>query len=122
MTDTEEPIRAFKTAWFAKVARNARISDEALCEAIAQVRLGQADSLGGGVFKKRLDKNRSRSIILAKGGRYWVYAYLFAKKDRANIEDDELKAFRKLADLYATKTDVDIDMELEAKELVEICK
>ena len=122
MTDAEEPIRAFKTAWFAKVARNARISDEALCEAIAQVRLGQADNLGGGVFKKRLDKNRSRSIILAKGGRYWVYAYLFAKKDRANIEDDELKAFRKLADLYATKTDVDIDMELKAKELAEICK
>ena len=122
MTDAEEPIRAFKTAWFAKVARNARISDEALCEAIAQVRLGQADNLGGGVFKKRLDKNRSRSIILAKGGRYWVYAYLFAKKDRANIEDDELKAFRKLADLYATKTDVEIDMELKAKELAEICK
>jgi len=82
---------------------------------------GQADDLGGGVFKKRLDKNRSRSIILAKGRRYWVYAYLFAKKDRANIDDDELKAFRKLADLYADKTDVEIDKELEAKVIVEIC-
>ena len=49
MTDAEVPIRAFKTAWFAKVARNARISDEALCEAITQVRLGLADNLGGGV-------------------------------------------------------------------------
>lgn len=64
------------------------------------------------MFKKRLDKNRSRSIILAKGRRYWVYAYLFAKKDRANIDDDELRAFRKLADLYAEKTDVEIDREL----------
>jgi hypothetical protein len=121
MTDAEEPIRAFKTAWFAKTARKALIDDEALCQAIAEVRLGQADDLGGGVFKKRLDKNRHRSLILAKGRCYWVYAYLFAKKDRANIDEDELRAFRKLADLYSRKTDVEIEMELKAKELVEIC-
>ena len=59
--------------------------------------------------------------IVAKGRRYWVYAYLFAKKDRANIDEDELKAFRKLADLYGAKTDVEIEKELNAKELVEIC-
>ena len=122
MTDAGESARAFKTAWFAKAARKALIDDEELCEAIAEVRKGQADDLGGGVFKKRLDKNRHRSIIVAKGRRYWVYAYLFAKKDRANIEGDELKAFRKLADLYAAKTDVEIGKELETKELVEICK
>lgn len=122
MTDAEDPARAFKTAWFAKAARKALIDDDELCEAIAEVRKGQADDLGGGVFKKRLNKNRSRSIVLAKGRRYWVYAYLFAKKDRANIDDDELRAFRKLTDLYSGKTDVEIEKELEAKELVEICK
>ncbi len=121
MGDAEEAVRAFKTAWFAKAARKALINDEELCKAIAEVRLGQADDLGGGVFKKRLDKNRRRSIILAKGRRYWVYAYLFAKKDRANIDEDELRAFRKLTDLYSGKTDVDIEKELKAKELVEIC-
>jgi len=73
------------------------------------------------VFKKRLNKNRHRSIIVAKGRCYWVYAYLFAKKDRANIDEDELGAFRKLADLYGAKTDVEIEKELKAKELVEIC-
>lgn len=73
------------------------------------------------MFKKRLDRNRHRSIILAKGRRYWVYAYLFAKKDRANIEESELRAFRKLAALYALKTAEDLASELEAKELVEIC-
>jgi hypothetical protein len=34
---------------------------------------------------------------LAKGGKYWIYEYLFAKKDRENIENDELLAFRLLA-------------------------
>jgi len=74
--------RAFKTAWFTKAARKARIKDEDLCEAIEDVRKGQADDLGGGVFKKRLNKNMHRSIILAKGGRYWIYEFLFAKKIR----------------------------------------
>jgi len=63
-------IRTFKTVWFAKAARKARISDSELCDAIREVMNGQADDLGGGVFKKRLNKNMYRSIILAKGGRY----------------------------------------------------
>ena len=121
MADAEATTRVFKTAWFAKAARKAQIDDGALCEAMAQVRAGQADDLGGGVFKKRLDKNRSRSIIVAKGRRYWIYVYLFAKKDRDNIDEDELRAFRKLADLYASKTDVEIGKELKAGELLEIC-
>ena len=121
MSDAEATARTFKTAWFAKAARKARISDDELCEAIREVTKGQADDLGGGVFKKRLNKNRHRSIILAKGRRFWVYAYLFAKKDRANIDESELRAFRDLADLYARKTDDQIELELEAREIVEIC-
>jgi hypothetical protein len=113
--------RVFKTAWFAKAARKSHIHDSELCVAIRQVMHGQADDLGGGVFKKRLSKNLYRSIIVARGGRYWVYAYLFAKQDRANIENDELIAFRRLATLYARKTDADIARELQLKELVEIC-
>ena len=82
---------------------------------------GQGDDLGGGVFKKRLNDNRHRSIILAKGGRYWVYEYLFAKKDRDNIEDDELTAFRSLAKAYAGLTDAQIAARVGGKDIVEIC-
>lgn len=114
--------RVFKTSWFSRAARKARIGDDELCSAVRAVMAGQADDLGGGVFKKRLDMNRSRSIILAKGRRCWVYAYLFAKKDRANIDEDELRAFRKLADLYAAKSDAEIDKELKAEVIVEICR
>jgi hypothetical protein len=113
--------RVFKTAWFSKAARKARIADAELCTAMRQVMLGQADDLGGGVFKKRLGKNLYRSIVVAKGGRYWVYAYLFAKKDRANIEDKDLADLRAFAALFARKTDADIGMETQLKELLEIC-
>jgi len=112
--------RFFKTAWFSRAARKANITDKELFEAIQQVMRGQADDLGGGVFKKRLNKNMHRSIILAKSRKNWVYTYLFAKKDRENIENDELAAFRDLADLYAKKTDAEIDKELKSKELLEI--
>jgi hypothetical protein len=78
--------------------------------------------LGGGVFNKRLGKNLYRSLILAKGRRHWVYAYLFAKKDRANIEQDELASFRALAGRYARETDEDFDKEVQLKELVQICR
>jgi hypothetical protein len=121
MIDAKAVARTFKTAWFARAARKAGIADAELCAAIEAVRKGQADDLGGGVFKKRLDKNRHRSIVLARGGRYWVYAYLFAKKDRANIDESELRAFRDLAALYARKSGDDVERELAARELVEIC-
>ena len=113
--------RVFKTGWFSKAAGKAHIVDVELCSAIRQVMAGQADDLGGGVYKKRLGKNLYRSIIVARGGRYWVYAYLFAKNDRANIGGQELRDFRALAELYASKTDSEIAKELKLSELVEIC-
>ena len=113
--------RAFKTAWFTKAARKARITDVELCSAIRQVMLGQADDLGGGVFKKRLSKNLYRSIIVARGGRYWVFEYLFAKKDRANIENSELVKFRKLAKVYETLTEQQVAWLLHDNSWTEIC-
>ena len=117
----EPKTRTFKTARFGKDARKAGIGDSELCNAIGQVIAGQADDLGGGVFKKRLNDNMHRSIILAKGGRYWIYEYLFAKKDRDNIEDDELAAFRSLAKGYAGMTESQVDQLLTGKHLMEIC-
>ena len=113
--------RFFKTAWFSKAARKAHIADSELCAAIRQVMLGQADDLGGGVYKKRLSKNQYRSIIVAKGGRYWVYAYLFAKQDQANINEAELRDLRALAEVFCNKSDIEIATDLKVKELTEIC-
>jgi hypothetical protein len=113
--------RVFKTKEFARSAARAKIRDTDLCKAIGEVMQGKADDLGGGVFKKRLNKNMHRSIILAKGGRYWVYQYLFAKSDRPNIDDDELRAFRLLAKQYEKLTDATVLLLIQGKEFVEIC-
>ena len=113
--------RTFKTKWFAKAARKALIDDSELCAAIAQVRAGEADDLGGGVFKKRLDQNRQRSIVLAKGGNYWVYEFLFAKQDRANIDERQLRDLRKVASAYAALTEEQLTRFLDDEDFEEIC-
>lgn len=115
------PSRVFKTTWFSRAAKKVRIADAELCLAIQQVMAGQADDLGGGVFKKRMNDNMHRCIIVAKGGRYWVYAFLFAKQDRANISRDELVAFRKLAAVYAQMTVSEVNTVLHNGDLLEIC-
>lgn len=114
--------RVFKTKHFTRLAKKAAIKDAELCEAISGVMKGQADNLGSGVFKKRLNKNRHRSIVIAKGGNYWVYVELYAKKDKANIADDELEGFKKLANAYAVLDGEMVTTALRLKELVEICQ
>ena len=118
---TRLPQRTFKTLKFSRDAKKAKISDPELCDAIRQVMAGQADDLGGGVFKKRLNDNMHRSIVLAKGGRIWVYEYLFAKQDRDNIDADELSFFKLLAKGYAALTDDQLSKLLISKHLMEIC-
>jgi hypothetical protein len=120
MSEPTRP-RAFKSAWFSKAARKAKISDAILCKAIAQVIAGQADDLGVGVYKKRLSNNQYRSIILARGGDFWVYEFLFAKQNKANLEDFELGEFRELAKIYQALTEADLEHALANGRLLEIC-
>jgi hypothetical protein len=83
---------------------------------------GQADDMGGGVFKKRLNKNDHRAIILSKGRDFWIYEYLFAKNDRDNINDAELKAFRMLVKSYLAFTAKQIQALVSEKHWIEICQ
>jgi hypothetical protein len=113
-------LRLFKTRNFAKAASKAWISDSELKEAFSDLLNGQADNLGGGVWKKRLNQNRHRSIVLAKGRHYWVYQFLFAKQSQSNISQSELEGFRSLAKIYEDLNDAQIQQLLELTEFVEI--
>jgi hypothetical protein len=112
--------RLFKAKGFAILAGKAWIGDEELRDAFVEMLNGQAVNLRGGVWKKRLNANRHRSLVLAKGGRYWVYQVLFAKQDRSNISSAELSELRMLAKTYAGLTDVQVQRLLDTKEFVEI--
>jgi hypothetical protein len=89
-------LRIFKTKWFARFARRARIGDRLLQEAIERAERGIVDAEAGGVIKQRLTRQgqgRSgghRVLIAYQRSRRAVFLYGFAKSERDNIADDEL--------------------------------
>ena len=98
-------MRVFKTKPFARFASHEGIDNEELCEAVRRAEDGLIDAdLGGGVIKQRLAREGQgksggfRSIILFRRGLRAFFVYGFAKNVQDNIKQDELKAFRKLAD------------------------
>lgn len=97
-------MRIFKTKWFARFARRARIGDRLLQEAIERAERGIVDAdLAGGVIKQRLARQgqgRSggyRVLIAYQRSRRAVFLYGFAKSERDNIADDELATLQDIA-------------------------
>ena len=54
-------------------------------------------------------------------GNTWVYEFLFAKKDRANITPKELAAFRSLAKSYTTLLPAQLIALVIDNQILEIC-
>jgi hypothetical protein len=97
-------VRIFKNKPFARFARKARLTDADLCEAVSEIERGLVDAdLGGGVIKQRIARKGGgksggfRALILLRLGECAFFVHGFAKKDRDNIQEDELVALKKLA-------------------------
>ena len=113
--------RAFKTRRFTKAAAKEGVSDQDLCEAVAELNLGQGDNLGGNVWKKRISQNRSRSIVLNKKDEFWIFVHLFEKQDKESLDPKELDAFKKLATDYGRLSSENLDQLVADDKLKEIC-
>jgi hypothetical protein len=61
-----------------------------------------------------------RGLVLS-GQSHLFWVYLFAKKDRNNIEPDELVGFRALAKDYTGLTKDKLKKLVDLKKLMEIC-
>jgi hypothetical protein len=96
-------VRIFKTKWFVRYARQEQIEDHSLREAIERAERGIVDAdLGGGIIKQRVARTgqgRSggfRLLVAYRSGDRAVFLYGFAKKERDNIEADELETLREI--------------------------
>jgi hypothetical protein len=96
-------LRIFKTKWFARYARRERIADRGLSEAVTRAEHGLVDAdLGGGIIKQRIARTgqgRSggyRMLIAYRAGHRAVFLYGFAKRERENIDPDELLTLREI--------------------------
>lgn len=119
-TLSKRPPRFFKTKAFAKLTEKVGIPDGALLKAAADLLEGKGDNLGGNVWKKRLNKNMHRSIIVEKVRTWWIFVFLYAKQDRDNIDQAEVEAFKLLARQYEAMTDRQLKDQIVQKELLEI--
>ena len=96
-------------------------------EAASRLEAGQADAnLGGGVYKVRIARSGSgksggyRVIVLLKSGERAFFVYGFAKSDRDNIDDGELRAFKTGARVNFSLTDEQIADRLRKRTLIEV--
>jgi len=97
-------MRIFKNTWFCRFARDQKITDHALRDAVRRAESGQIDAdLGGGVVKQRVarpghGKSKGyRTVILYQAGERAIFVYGFSKSERGNIREDEEKQFKKMA-------------------------
>lgn len=67
-------------------ATKAPVLDEELLRTGKDLAEGNGDSLGGNVWKKRLNKNMNCSIVVEKVGDHWFLVYLYVKNDREKID------------------------------------
>jgi hypothetical protein len=120
-------MRVFKTKTFARWARSEKVPDLALCQAVNEMKQGLIDAkLGGGLVKKRvrrLGKGKRggfRTIVGTNLGDQWFFLYGFAKNERIDIDDDELRLFQRIAQAFLTMKSTILESALQRGELVEI--
>jgi hypothetical protein len=120
-------VRVFKNRWFTRFARKEGISDKELRDIVDQLEEGQADAdLGGGVYKVRLSRPGEgksggyRVIVFFKSEYRTFFIYGFAKSDRANIDQGELRMFKDDAKDDFSLTDEQIKDRIRKGTLIEV--
>src|SRR5258708_4865791 len=103
------------------------IDDDALCDAVKRAGLGLIDAdLGSGLLKQRVGRDGGgksggfRTLIFFRQDTRAVFAFGFAKNDRANLDSNEVAMLRKAAKIVLALTGSQIDAEVAAGRLTEV--
>jgi hypothetical protein len=120
-------MHAYKTRVFARWMRREGLADRDLRDALAEMQNGLVDArLGGGLVKKRIARAGQgksggyRVLVASNFGERWVFMFGFAKNERDNIDDDELKLMKRLAATVLSLNENDLRKALTDGELLEI--
>jgi hypothetical protein len=120
-------MKVFKTRWFARFARQEKIADDGLREAIERAERGLIDAdLGGGLIKQRVARQgqgRSggfRTIIAFRAKGRAVFLFGFAKSEMENINSNQFATARKLAEKWLIADNQQIAQAIEEGELQEV--
>ena len=120
-------MRVFKNTWFTRFARKEGISDGELRDVVKQLEAGQPDAaLGGDVYKMRVARPGEgksggyRVIVFFRSEERTFFHYGFAKADRGNISEKELKILKRQAKKHFAQSDEQIRKQFANGTLLEI--
>jgi hypothetical protein len=120
-------LRIFVTKVFGRFARSESISDDRLREAIGRANAGLVDAdLGSGLIKQRIGRQRQgrsrgyRTVIAFRERDRALFLHGFAKNERDNIDQNDLARLRKLAAVYLTASNEELEAWCAAGELKEV--
>jgi len=120
-------VRIFKNAWFTRFADKEGITDGELRETVSQLEAGHADAdLGGGVYKMRVARPGEgkaggyRIIVFFRSEERTYFVYGFAKSDKGNIGQGELRGFKHRAKDAFSLTDGQIKDRIKKGTLTEV--
>ena len=117
----------YKTRSFARWVKREGLADRDLCDAVVEMQKGLIDArLGGGLVKKRVARSGHgkrggyRVILASNFGDRWVFMFGFAKNERDNVDDDELRLMKRLASAFLEMDDRMLKQALTSGEILEI--
>jgi len=120
-------VRVYKVKVFARFQRRERIADASLAKAVRSAEDGLVDAdLGGGLIKQRVARPGQgksggyRTVIVYRRGNLAVFLLGFAKRERANIDDDELEELRGQVRAFLQLSADRIEAAITANELTEV--
>jgi hypothetical protein len=119
-------VRLFKTRTLAKFARQNGIRDASLVAAIENAMRGLVDAdLGGHIVKQRVarpgqGKRGGFRMLIGLRPDLAIFLFGFAKNERQNIDDDQLKDLREIAASWFAADEKTIAQALKDGSLLEV--
>jgi hypothetical protein len=121
-------VRIFKNTWFTRFAAREGITDgelEVIVSNALEVEQAEAN-LGGGVYKVRVarsGKGKSggyRVIVYFRNGERTFYVYGFAKSNRGNIGQKELRNHKEAAKILLALANEQLDKLVKDGDFIEV--
>lgn len=122
-------MRIYKTKVFDRWLKKTELTDADLIQAVNEMNNGLIDAdLGEQVFKKRIalpDRGKRsgvRTLVASKIQDQWFFLYGFAKNERDNISDQELRVLQAIASSWLEQEQHLLQRAIESGELREVTK
>jgi len=120
-------MKRLMTKHFHKWANKQKISDQDLSNALEEVENGQYEAtLSAYLIKKRVrfegmgKSGSGRTIICYKHNDKAIYLHGFAKNEKSNLTDKELKAFKALSKVLINLSEEDIILAIAQGDFIEV--